>query len=565
LKSLLSKQNLVILFIYSIFFLTLFIQFPLKKSLPGNCDTWHAISLSNIYKNKVKNLVQGNTPASSMYPAKNIYSYGESSMGGSLIFIFFRTMGFNNINAYYLYISCLFSLTAFGIFILANSYINHPGASFLAGFIFTCSNLMFAHIDDSILMFYFFPALSMFFLKQYFFTEKIKNIYIAALLGGIQVYFSLYVFIYQTLALFSLLAANYKLVLKRTTQKVFIKASILYVLFALPFFLFYLNTLLYLEIASPWNNSVLHHIEVFSLQLTDIFKILPDNLLYSNIPQTEESVFWNYIRHHAFLGIIAPALAIMSLKKLTPGKLELVIIMFIGLFFSFGYSIRIGETLIHTPMYYIYHYLPLTRYIRVPIRAYFLVSLSISILASHGLHSIFVRYKLQNRKKFFILILILFIHFLENTPFPLMSFKAEKLAAIPSSYKNFFKNQEKKIILDLPTSLGTDFQYSNRVLFPYNREVIYMNWQTEHEHFILGGVNGYYPKSRVEVQKYVEKIPERNTLNYLNNLGVNYIVFHKNLLLPEERNPQISLDNSSELKKVHETIEIAIYQLNTKN
>ncbi|MBU0985943.1 MAG: hypothetical protein KKH68_01715, partial [Proteobacteria bacterium] len=51
-KPALTKHLFPFLF-YTLFFLALFSQFPLKKSLPGNCESWLVISLSNTYLEKI--------------------------------------------------------------------------------------------------------------------------------------------------------------------------------------------------------------------------------------------------------------------------------------------------------------------------------------------------------------------------------------------------------------------------------------------------------------------------------------------------------------------------------
>jgi len=550
--------NTIVLVIYILFYLLLFSQFPLKKSIPGNCDTWLVISLSNTYINKISSFFTEKMTGVSLYPVSDTMSYGEGSPGCAAIFILFRLLGFNNIFSYYFFITLLFALTAFGVYLLSGLYLQTRTAAFFAGFAFTCSNFMFANIDDSIVIFYFLSALSLYFVKRFFSSGIKVYLLYGAIIGGLEIYFSLYVFIYQTVALVIISILNFNNVMKN--KKLFFSGIFIYMFITFPFIFFYVNSLMKINIVNPWSETYTTPgiISKCSLKLKDFFKVLPGNLIYP--AKKTSKFFWPYIRRYAFSGYLIVILALLSLKKHWKGEKELILIALSGFLLSGGQEIRINGLTIHPLFFYLYNLFPCMAIMRVPLRAYFLVTLTISILAAVSLEEILKNIKNRNMYIFFIIAVLLF-HSVENIPFPFYACNIEKYHNIPAEYYNFFKNQKDLIILDLPSNIGLDFRESGNNLFVYNREIIYMNWQTQHKQNITGGVNGYYPVSRVIIQKYIDSLPERNSFSSLSKLGVDYIVFHKTMLLPGEKNLLPQLNRSDCVEKVMETGDISIFKM----
>ncbi|MEC7182821.1 MAG: hypothetical protein VXW15_08920, partial [Bdellovibrionota bacterium] len=81
--------------------------------MPGNCDTWLAVALSNNYlKNIITFFTEGES-FRSLYPVKNIFSFGEASPGLGLLFIICKALLWNDLWAYFLYLVLQLSLTSF--------------------------------------------------------------------------------------------------------------------------------------------------------------------------------------------------------------------------------------------------------------------------------------------------------------------------------------------------------------------------------------------------------------------------------------------------------------------
>ena len=555
-------RDVYVLAFYALFFLLLFLQFPLKGAIPGNCDSWLLISLSNSYVAKVGAFFSGSAATGAMFPAINIHAYGESAIGTAGIFIFFKLLGASDITAYYLFISTIFILTAYGIYKLAFVYTKHTPAAVFAGFAFTCSNFIFANIDDSLVFFYFFSALSLYYLKRYLKTARPGHLFAAAAIGGIEMYFSMYVFIFQTIILGIVFLFNAKRLFGKANRPLFFKCAGLYALLPLPYFLFYLHSHLSLDVVNPFNVSGV--ILTCSLIISDLIRVLPDNLIYPTLGDGADfPIYWAFLRKHAFIGISVVILAAVGFIRFSREKAELLTIGLIGFFFAFGPTIHLGGLEIPSPLALFYEAIPLSNYLRVPIRGYFLFSFTVSIFAAWGLLWLIERIKWnRSRKSLIILVLALSIHFLENTPQPLKAYVIEDYQEAPRACLDYFKGKEGGVILDLPSEIGIAFAKSEYPLFQYNREIIYINWQTRHSQNIIGGVNGYYPRSRLEIQKEINAIPHPLALAKLARIGVDHIVFHKQMTLPGEGNILKGLDGSRYLVKVKEDEKTCVFKLN---
>ena len=128
--------------LYFVFFFFLFLQFPLSKSLPGNCDSWLAVALSNTY---LKNILSFSERVRFMDPFshKNIFMYGESSPGLGLLFILCKMLVWNDLWSYFLFLVVQLTLTSFSFLLFANIFVKHRWSSFLGGLFFVVIILFF--------------------------------------------------------------------------------------------------------------------------------------------------------------------------------------------------------------------------------------------------------------------------------------------------------------------------------------------------------------------------------------------------------------------------------------
>ena len=98
--------------LYTIFFAILFLQFPLKKALSGNCDTWLALTYPGYTFEVIKSFFTGEKFGIPMYPVTNPLAYGESAPGIQFFIILIRSLGLADYWTNYIYITLIFSLNS---------------------------------------------------------------------------------------------------------------------------------------------------------------------------------------------------------------------------------------------------------------------------------------------------------------------------------------------------------------------------------------------------------------------------------------------------------------------
>jgi hypothetical protein len=262
--------------------------------------------------------------------------------------------------------------------------------------------------------------------------------------------------------------------------------------------------------------------------------------------------FWPFIRRHAFIGFIVLGFGIKGLfnKEI---KNELKILFFIGLFLALGPHLSIDHLRIPSPLLLVYKIFPLASFLRVPLRAFSLCTLALSIIAGLEISKIMPK---PTYKQGLMITLISVVFLIENTPFPLNRYYAGDIITSP-------KNNLKGTILNLPSDAGgLTLSGAEKRIFPYNRELIYMNWQTQHKQNILNGANGYYPKSRIEIQKLIDKLPYGPSFGILSELGLKYIIFHKNFILNYKEMVQYEkIKKSPFLRNLKDDQNISIFEI----
>ena len=122
-----------------------------------------------------------------------------------------------------------------------------------------------------------------------------------------------------------------------------------------------------------------------SLQGADFFKALPNNLMkISSHTDSIQDPFWALLRRHAWIGVVLPCLGVAGwfLNKGKKISRTIICIGLLGLFLSFGPTIYIFDLKIPSPVSLIYEWLPLSSFLRVPLRAFF-ITLNIQAQSSY--------------------------------------------------------------------------------------------------------------------------------------------------------------------------------------
>jgi hypothetical protein len=126
----------------------------------------------------------------------------------------------------------------------------------------------------------------------------------------------------------------------------------------------------------------------------------------------------------------------------------------------------------------------------------------------------------------------------------------------------FKKFEDRKIVLDLPSAiLGLPPPQDSNGLWYCNREHFYMNYQTQHKQIIVGGINGYVSTARLGLDRWISKLPEGQAIGAIKAMGVQYIVFHKRLIMISSEDILAGLQSSQRLKQVANTDDLSIFEI----
>jgi hypothetical protein len=513
------RRHLIVLAAFLAFFLLLLLPVPLSGSILGSFDTLFIPALGDTVLNRIESALTGEFVGQSMYP-ENILSYGETAFGTGTVFMLLRFLGADDVYAVYLTQVAMLTLMALATMVLAERLTKSFPSAVLAGFIFTTSNFVWADIDNLPIHFYFFPLLSLYYFIRAVEEGKGNHLVVAGVMGGLQAYFSMQVYAYQSMMLAVFAIFHFRRLWSFTWRQKALTVM-MYGVVALPLVLFYLYTAFRLHPVDAWPRS--KHDVVYSLALADFLSHLPGKLI--EYPFTRPSGSGAaVVSHSAFPGLLAPFLALVGLKGLDSKKLALIVIGLVALFFSLGTTVEIAGRSYQSPLILFYEYVPLSKYLRVELRAYSLVLLCMSLFAAFGWRRLLAMLsKWRSGLRWAGLAIACAFVAAENISWPLNAFEMLAYPAVPPGYVEYFRDKPEALILDLP-SQSTEWPY-------YIDDEIYVIWQTKHKRNIVGGVNGYYPASRIETQRKTDRLPSRQSFRYFLEGGVTHIIWHESPFL----------------------------------
>ena len=564
-----NSPTLLAFLIFASVFLLLFIPFPLNKTIGGTCDALLTIASGNFFGNFLQSVFGTEILTSSLYPGTNILQWGESAVGLLFLFNFFKILGCNDILSWYFYVVTIFSLNSLGVFVLSHHYTKNFFLSILGGILFAFTNFAFVNIDDAHVFFYFFTAISVVLLLRYKKSGKIRLLYIASIISALQIYFSIYVFVYGTLVftVFFIYATN---LFQRLNQKKLIQTVTsfgFYLLIILPFVVFYwqakTNTQAYIPEFGSWNNIISNAYLSFS----DFFRLMPNNIVYlSEFKEVDVMFSFFEMRKSAFIGTFLMSAGIFFSIKYYKKLLPWIIVAILGYAFS-SYPYKVLSSNIE-----------FLGIIRLPYRAYFISNLAVVIIAVVGINEILK--KINKKQQFVLIFLIAIIHIAENMPYPFplsdydfikkeisfnygielkSGFNAENIAPdqkLINSIKN--STSHESVLLCLPSNRIFGEEHG---MFCYNRELIYMNHQSYFNRNMFNGVHGYFPNSRIEIQNKIDKLPTQVGLLELSASGLTHIVYYKNMIIDSKDDIIEELKTADVLILVEETKDYIIFEL----
>lgn len=558
-----SKSTGYVALLFAILYFVFFRQLPLKGMLPGDTDTLLAISFSNLFSETFRLALSGKSSLTVLYPAMGPFGFGENCHGISLLFDFFEIFTRDEVWAYYLMTALFFTLNSLGVFKIATLYTKNIFSAVLAGLVFGLSAFALGNLDDINVVFIFFPALGIYYLLRSLKDKSASDFRTALILSAVQIWFGFYIFFFQILTLVVFGLFNHK------KWKVFLETRDLvlglgfYLLISLPLLGWYFHAKFYGDVVDAFGSG--HVFKTTSLRWSDFKNVLPGNLIYSNNHNVAfDEVYdspWCRTRRTCYPGMLYLVLSLFGIVQMCRRSFLLPTLYVLFFLSSLGAHIPGFES-----------FLALTRiglFFRVPLRAYYFATIFGAIFFGMGLDWFIDRVgeklpsgwtKRLDLDVLYVLVAVVFI--LENVPFPLPGYRFQRWLTPPVGYSKFFLKDPavRSQVLDLPSVYYPPFG-SGVPMHPLAREGVYMNWQTYHHQIIWGGVNGYLPRSRVDLQARISKLPESSVIARFKAEGLNYIVYHKNLVLEGERDILPGLKVERQLRLVYEDAVVAIFSL----
>lgn len=428
-----------------------------------------------------------------------------------------------------------FILSGFGMFLLADHYLNDKYSAFLAGIIFAFCTYRFAHLGHLQLLTAQWMPFSLLYLDKFLHKTTYTNLFLLLIFFVLQVlsswYYAFYISIVLGLYFFYLsifdLSIRNKVLHDFDFHLKSVVFAILCMIIILPF------TLPYIQVQHQYGfTRSMEEVDFNSADVMDYFLTSPHNVLYGKLSQPyQESRNWG--EHSLFPGFLVVILSLIGLSRLskrsssgpldiqfyTGGRIQnfYVILALCAFVLTLGSKLHFFGNIIdlHLPYYYLYKYLPGFDSMRVPSRLNIVVMLSLSVLAGYGLHKL-LNYKSSTLKILITLLFSIVIIFESYVPFVVAITPAGD--DIPDVYKWLSNESDDFAIVELPTGniSANSLDYDTR----------YMYYSTYHWKKLVNGYSGFFPPKYFELIEKLHAFPSKESIRVLKSLDIKYIIIH---------------------------------------
>jgi hypothetical protein len=533
-------DKIKILLLYSFCFAILFLKIPLHGYLPGKTDCWWHLAVFSDFENRLYAFIHHLPVATSYFPSKALWLYGEPSFGVGAIYAVIHFVVNNYIWSFYLLYVFLFSFTAIAFYFLAGQFISARLPRFAGGLFFTLANFALGQFDHHNVFFWGIALLTILFLHIFLNTSKILFLYLFFFLWGIQIYFSTTIFTYLTIWVIVLLLINFQSWFKISLLTHFAVGGIFSLLLVSPFLLMYLGNP---QLKLAYNPSIFANgHNTSNLWLVDWIRFLPSNICHASLSDIDFDLLYN-IKCVA-PGIVLLLLFFLGCKRLS-GKLFLSLAI-LGILLSAGSEVKLGSWIIPMPMKLFYLNFPDSPLLQTPIRAYFLVHWVLCMGAVFGIQNISKR----TTKGWRLACVATLLFLLENVPIKFPSTKADEIIFEGVHLAGFLQAHAFGDILHLPSQTFPKFPIEKSALGvnAIGREYIYSFWQTMYKKNSPNGSAHFFPKPRVELNECLQLGSAQKFYSQLIKYNIQFVLFHDNFLLQSETYIKDSLTSYSFLK-----------------
>lgn len=459
------------------------------------------------------------------YPYKNTLAYGVMLIPSAMLSYIPVKLTGSHIAAYNLTIIASQFLTVTVLFLWFKELTKDRWAAFIGTLTFALSQirmLFIVHIHFFIMQWF---LISAWMIWKYTQNKKVWQLYLAGLFFVIQVWDNIYLVYFTIFSAAILLLPNLK-DLRKDFKHLF-RISLLVLILSLPVINAYFSV--YREFGFAGSIRESSH---FSMSLDDIWKSYLSYGLYlnflillfltkSNVIKKNKDLNWL-----AFLLIFGIIMALGPVLKWEGETFKLFGRFFVPLPYSLFYYLLPGFSALRSVHRFIWLYA-------------FAVSGMIALLFSI----------LVGKKRIFIGIFLLALAIIggsritKTLDFPM-----------PENYPQVYiwlKDQQGDAILEYPVYSWTDKNHGF--------EMVRMLYSTLHKKSLVNGASGFMPEERSKLLKEISsEYPETGLDQKLKNMGVDYVIFHKD----ESDNQKIAeFDRDINLKKVREDQKTSVYSL----
>lgn len=489
-QSKIKSINSIIFLVYLIIFGLIFLPFPLHNSFIGNIDIWFYVWQWNDFFN---HLTHQTVSGQVLYPEENYQALVGASFGYGLIFSVFKIIFNSDVWTMYAVLVFILALNALA-FSLVLRALNIPlKVAVVLAFCLFANNYVLSNLEN-FNAFTFFPGLLAFYflIKSYDQNQKLKLLYVglAGLLAGLQVYYSVYLFLFQSIFWLALVLS------KNKNQHSFYSLSIFLSCLILVVFSFFMQRQEMSDyLSNPdlqamlFNSNESHSIYFFK----DWFRVNFGNILYPAMKDFSNP--WRYGARSAFFGFTTYLIGLCAFVYFVKNRkwktlLWVSIVIVLGMLVSTGPLFRTNYYSIKTPIGWLNEWVPKTLVIRHLFRAHLITIAGILILIGLFLKENTV---LKNSQLNWLLVVFVLIFAVENIPFKSKKYNSSlyttppselvsKIAMIPEGSNLFF--MPSCHILESESQISDGFN-------PMNREYLYMVWKNYLPYNIYNGRMGY--------------------------------------------------------------------------